>query len=79
MLTETLRIIPEKGGVLNSLQHMWGHVSAFSELSGNEIEVLEFDDLIKEIQKLAYIAKDNYLIMSTALSELKVWVDHHGG
>lgn len=75
LLTETMRKIPGKGGILNSLQHMWGHVSAFSEMSGNEIESLELDDLLKEIQKFAYIAKDDYLIKSTALSELAVWIN----
>ncbi len=79
LLTETLRKIPQRGGVLNTLQHMWGHVSEFSDLRGHEIESLGIADLLKEIQKLVLIAKNDYLINSTALSELKVWVDNHGG
>ncbi len=79
LLTETLRIAPKKGGILNSLQHMWGHISEYSGFSGREVDSWNLDRLFSEIQHVALKTGEIYLINSTALSELSVWIKDYEG
>jgi len=73
-LTEKLRTAPATGGIRNALQHMWGHVSNEVEISKGEVETWSLSRLFEEIQKRAITQKEPYLLASTALSELKVWI-----
>lgn len=74
VLVETLRSPPGQGGILNSLQHMWGHVSQFSPVSGQEVERWSLSRLLEEVQLLAIKKGESYLLKSTSLSELGVWI-----
>lgn len=76
MLAELLRVRPATGGIRNALQHMWGYVSDTEQFSKGEIESWSLSRLLKEVQGLALASKDRYLLSSTALSELKVWIPY---
>lgn len=74
-LVELLRIPPEKGGITNAVQHMWGYVSDV------ENENITCDINICPLKKLLLLTQENvkkinepYLSHSTALSELMVWL-----
>jgi hypothetical protein len=71
---ELLRKAPSVGGIRNTLQHMWGHVSDFPTNSKSEIESWSLSKLLGEVQRRSLASKDPYLNSSTALSELKVWI-----
>jgi len=74
LLTEYLRRQPSLGGVRNALQHMWGHVSDSSIQTEISIETLSLRQLLEEIQKRVMEIREPYLLQSTALSELAVWL-----
>ena len=69
LLVETLRKQPEEGRVFNALQHMWGDVKEVGKPS--EDMVL----LLNTIQVEAAKQKRTYLLHSTALSELMIWIE----
>ncbi len=73
LLTEQLRIQPSLGGLVNALQHMWGHVSGLSSVPKTELESWSHWRLLAEIQELTLNNEEPYLSQSTALSELEVW------
>lgn len=73
ILTEQLRVPPSLGGLVNTLQHMWGHVSDLTSVSKVELESWTPWRLLAEIQKLTLGSEEEYLSQSTALSELEVW------
>jgi uncharacterized protein YbgA (DUF1722 family) len=72
-LTELLRTRPSLGGTRNALQHMWGYVS---DCSGSKrgLGTWSLNKLFDEIQRRALESGEPYLMASTALSELKVWI-----
>lgn len=74
LLTESLRKQPSAGGLRNALQHMWGYVSDSSAHQINSVEILSLRQLLEEIQKRAVEVGEPYLLQSTALSELAVWL-----
>ena len=69
LLVETLRKQPEEGRVFNALQHMWGYVKEIGKPP--EDMVL----LLNTIQVEAAKQKRTYLLHSTALSELIIWIE----
>ena len=69
-LIELLRIRPSLGGIKNALQHMWGYFK--KDKNNIDINSLNLDKLLFNIQKLAYMKKEKYILESTALSELKI-------
>jgi hypothetical protein len=73
-LTEQLRTPPLLGGLINVLQHMWGHVSDLSSVSKIEFQSWSPWMLLSEIQRLTINSEEKYLYQSTALSELEVWL-----
>lgn len=73
MLTEQLRLPPSIGGLRNALQHMWGHISGES-LARAKMNQWSLARLLNEIQRLVTESGEPYLLNSTALSELKVWI-----
>jgi hypothetical protein len=73
-LTEQLRKPPARGGVLNALQHMWGYVSGMSMDSLGDVSAWSPARMLREIQRRAVSDNIEYLISSTALSDLKLWV-----
>ncbi len=74
ILTEKLRCAPSSGGIKNALQHMWGYVSDSFTGSRQQISSWSIHDLLNQTQKIAVRIGDPYLMSSTALSELKVWL-----
>lgn len=74
-LVEILRIQPGEGGVKNSLQHMWGYVADVDNENNNgNIETWSLKKLLTITQENAKQANEQYLINSTALSELMTWL-----
>ncbi|MBA3037375.1 MAG: DUF1722 domain-containing protein [Desulfobacterium sp.] len=71
-LTKILQTQPAPGNLRNTLEHMWGHVSEI--LSDRKIDSLIFNELLSEIQRLAVLHKEPYLMVSTALCELRAWI-----
>ena len=74
MLTELLRKPPSVGGLRNALQQMWGHVSDFSSAPKGEVGSWSLSRLLKETRRHALKNEEPYLLSSTALSELMVWI-----
>lgn len=74
MLTELLRKQPSAGGIRNALQHMWGYVSDDFSKSKRDVDLWSLQRLCDATQRLALANKESYLLSSTALSELKVWI-----
>lgn len=74
LLIQTLRKEPTKKGIKNAVQHMWGYVSCHSSSKQLDINNLSLTKLLLKIQKKAIEYNCKYLIHSTALSELMVWL-----
>ncbi|MCG2634950.1 MAG: YbgA family protein [Gammaproteobacteria bacterium] len=74
-LVKTLRIPPSEGGLRNALQHMWGYVSDVqNNNSDGDIDSWPLKKLLTLTQENVKKSNVPYLAMSTALSELMVWV-----
>jgi hypothetical protein len=71
-LTQLLQQRPTVGGIRNALQHMWGYVSKHNPVDGRTIESWTPIQLLEEIQKRSMTS--SYILASTALSELQVWI-----
>lgn len=79
LLTETLRRPPSIGGLKNTLQHLWGYVSALGTLPQGTLESWSLAQLFHEIQHRTRENQVPYLLASTALSELQVWIPEDAG
>lgn len=73
-LTLILRTRPSSRGIQNSLQHMWGYVSSAYAGSKCNMQNWSLQKLLKETQRLAMSCHEVYLLSSTALSELEIWM-----
>ncbi|MDH5326964.1 MAG: DUF1722 domain-containing protein [Gammaproteobacteria bacterium] len=74
-LVSWLRTPPQASGIRNALQHMWGYVSQVSnENCKGNIKFWSLKKLLTLTQENVKISKDPYLLNSTALSELMVWL-----
>jgi uncharacterized protein YbgA (DUF1722 family) len=71
-LVEILRVPPSEGRLMNALQHMWGYVSGFARLTAADRQ--RPLALLTAIRTLAITHQMRYLLESTALSELRVWI-----
>jgi len=67
---ELLVIPPPPGRLLNALQHMWGYVSPFVSPSEPGTDLQGIMDTIREV---SFTQKIDYLLQSTALSDLAVY------
>ncbi len=65
------RVAPSSGGIRNALQHMWGYVSGHATVNPQTDDLTA---LANHIQTLAAEHQVSYLLNSTALSELRVWL-----
>ncbi len=74
ILTEKLRCPPSREGIKNAIQHMWERVANYYPGSKEEISTWSICDLFDNMQKIAVKRREPYLMSSTALSELKVWL-----
>ncbi|MDH5230131.1 MAG: DUF1722 domain-containing protein [Gammaproteobacteria bacterium] len=74
-LVRMLRCEPNVGGIRNALQHMWGYVSDLPNKNHNgEINTWSLKKLLLYTQENVKMSKQPYLIQSTALSDLMVWL-----
>lgn len=73
LLTEHLRTPPTAGGIRNALLHMWGYVSEATDLKP-QVETWPLPTLLRAVQQGALATRQPYLLASTALSELEVWI-----
>lgn len=69
LLVATLHKVPSPGRLYNALQHMWGYVS-----SAGETPPAVALELLAAIRRRALLQQNDYLLHSTALSELEVWL-----
>jgi hypothetical protein len=72
-LTKMLRTHPSEGRLMNALYHMWGYVSPLARPMGSEV----LEDpvaLMAAIRELAMKHQVKYLLGSTALNDLHIWV-----
>ena len=74
LLTETLRTAPSAGGIRNALQHMQGHVSEYIPNSEQKSKAGTLGEVLHRVQQGALAKQEPYLLASTALSELEVWI-----
>jgi len=70
LLTGTLRTPPPAGRLVNALQHLWGHVAADAEGPPPADPAA----LLAAIRREAARQHEAYLLASTALGELGLWV-----
>jgi len=73
-LVEFLRIPPGEGGIRNALQHMWGYVSHVGEQNNSIAAEGSLMSLLQAIQQNAKQRDERYILQSTSLSELMVWL-----
>lgn len=70
-MINTTRVAPSPGGIRNALQPMWGYVSGHATVNPQTDDLA---GLANHIQTLAAEHQVSYLLNSTALSELRVWL-----
>ncbi|MDX8387129.1 MAG: DUF1722 domain-containing protein [Ghiorsea sp.] len=68
LFVKILREQPEEGRVFNALQHMWGYVKEKGQPPEDMFELLTV------IQNESAKQQRTYLMHSTALSELAIWI-----
>ena len=72
-MIETMRPEPQNGRLRNALNHMWGYVS------DSQHHMPEQDgELMQLIRQQAIVQQKRYLLESTALSELSIWIPATG-
>ena len=74
-LTQVLRTQPTSGGVMNALQHMWGYVSEVPSSKQANYYHKTPKRLLLEIQRRTIETEQRYLLHSTALSELAIFIN----
>ena len=70
LLVEALRSRPDSGHMRNALQHMWGYIEWHGELPAADLQ-----EMLRQTQRQAVNQEVNYLLASTALSELAAWLE----
>lgn len=73
-LTVILRRAPSRGRLINALEHMWGYVSRAATQEERRVAEGGMTGLLAMTQALALRLEVPYLRLSTALSELAVFV-----
>ncbi len=68
--SQILKQDPPETGLKNTIDHMWGYVSKYSQYNPTQ---LTLSGRLKEIQKLSINKNIDYLLQSTALGELGYW------
>jgi hypothetical protein len=73
-LVSVLRRDPLRGRLVNALEHMWGHVRRGATPAERLAAEASPAALLLKTQQLAIRAHERYLLASTSLSELEVFV-----
>jgi uncharacterized protein YbgA (DUF1722 family) len=74
LLTAVLRTAPAAGGIRNALQHIWGYVSDHVPQAERKTIDRSLNKLLQSVQQGAVRKQEPYLLASTALSELGIWI-----
>jgi hypothetical protein len=74
-LSNILRVSPTQGGIRNSVHHMWGYVSEQPPIQQGKFEQWSLKELLEETQERTIKNNETYLLSSTALAELMVWIE----
>jgi len=69
-MVQSMRLPPHAGRLRNALNHMWGYVSDAAERMPEQEHAL-----LELICQQAAVQQKRYLLESTALSELGIWLD----
>lgn len=75
-LVEVLRRPPTRGGLRNAIEQMWGYVSDYASPDERRQATNNIASALALIQQLAYAHRVEYVLHSTALSELTVWLKY---
>ncbi|GBC59798.1 hypothetical protein DENIS_0739 [Desulfonema ishimotonii] len=73
MLVRLMRQPPPRGRLINALMHMWGYVSDMENRETGKKLPDHPADALHRIRQLALENHADYLVRSTALSDLSVW------
>lgn len=73
-LVSLLRCPPAEGNLRETIRHMQDYVRAYLSSSETAIERDSTRDMLKQIQRLAFLHDIVYLKESTALGELQAWI-----
>jgi hypothetical protein len=71
-LVQLLQQKPTVGGIRNAVQHMWGYVSKQNPVPSQVVQSWLLSEFLDQIQQRASV--NSYIMASTALSELHVWI-----
>jgi hypothetical protein len=74
-LTSILREAPSQGRLLNAVEHMWGYVRDHATAADIQNARTSPAHLLVRTQRLALRHRQRFLLSSTALSELAVFVE----
>lgn len=78
-LVQILRERPREGRLANAVEHMWGHVRKHATPEEVVRAGAGVAEMFQLIQQLALRERERYLVESTALSDLAVFVAPAGG
>lgn len=70
-----LREPPPAGRLVNTLEHMWGHLRKAAKAKDINAAIRNPAEWLRRIQLLAVAQQDRFLLSSTALSELAVHIE----
>lgn len=73
-LVQILRVVPPHRRLVNALEHMWGYVSKIATADDRRAARASPADLLLKTHALAIQSREPYLLASTALSDLAVFV-----
>ncbi len=74
-LTSILRETPSQRSLLNAVEHMWGYVREYATSEESQAARISTGDLLARTQRLALRHRQRFLLSSTALSELAVFIE----
>ena len=74
-LVAILRGVPGRGGVTNAVEHMWGHVRRHATAADIAAAKEGPPQMLLLTQRLAMQRGETFLVSSTALSDLAVFLD----
>ncbi|MDH5765346.1 MAG: DUF1722 domain-containing protein [Gammaproteobacteria bacterium] len=72
-LVRIMQMPPARHLVQNTLLHMWGYVSGYTNTNNHDVQSMSSKKLLKRIRQLVIENKEPYLHASTALGELSGW------
>ena len=76
LFCNVLRQPPKESGLRNALLHMWGYVSEYADIDIHDVNTWSLNKLVSHVQEYALKSNNGYLLESTALSDLSVWVSY---